>query len=72
MKELPGRREYLGTFLGSYVPPKDGQHLPQGLFGEANSNNSIPGLRFAHDQANNLVFRKAEIRTAKKTRYKVR
>ena len=48
MEGLPERREYLGTFLGRHASPEDGQHLPQRLHGEADSDISTSRLRFAN------------------------
>ena len=70
MKRVPKRGEHIETFLGSYASSKNGQHLPQGLSREANSNISIAELYFTHGQANNLALRKAETRATKITRYK--
>ena len=68
MEGLPGRREYLGTFLGSHSSLEDGQHLPQRPSGEANSNISTSGLCSAYGQANNLASRKAEAKATNITR----
>ena len=71
MEKLLGRREYLKNFLGSYTSLKDGQHLPQRPFKEANNNISTPGLCSTYGQVNNSAPRKAKTRTSnKKTRYK--
>ena len=38
MEGLPRKREHLRTFFNRHAPPEDGQHLPQGPLGEADSN----------------------------------
>ena len=68
IEELPGRREYLETFFGSHASPEDGQHLPQGPSGEADSDISTPGLHFAYGQANNPAAHEAKTRATNKTR----
>ena len=68
MEGLPRKKEHLRTFLGRYAPPEDGQHLPQGLPGEADNDISTPGLCFTHGQANNLAPREAKAKATNKTR----
>ena len=68
MERLPEKREHLGTFFGRHIPPEDGQHFPQGLPVEANSNNSTPGLRSAHDQADNPASCQIKARATDKMR----
>ena len=72
MEKLSEGRKYLKTILNSHAPPEDGQHLPQRLFGEADSNISTLGLHSTHSKANNQAFRKAEMRTPCKKYYKAR
>ena len=66
MKGLPGKRKRIRTFFGHHAPPEDGQHLPQGLPREADSNISTPRLRSAHGQANSPASHKAETRATDK------
>ena len=66
MEELPGRWEYMRTFLGSHVPLEDDQHLLQRLSGEVDSNISIFGLHLTFDQAKNLAPHAARIKTTNK------
>ena len=61
-------KEHLGTFLRSHAPPEDGQHLPQGLFGEAESDISTPGLRSANGHANDPAPRETKARAIDRTR----
>ena len=67
MEGLLRRKKHLGTFVGRHVPSDNSQHLPQGPFGEAKRNISIPGLCSAHGQANDLASCKAELRATDKT-----
>ena len=53
MKRLSERKKHLKTFLGHHVLQEDGQHLPQGPSGKANSDISHSGLCSAHGPANN-------------------
>ena len=70
MERLPGRREYLGTFFGGHAPLEDGQHLPQGSPGEADSDISTSGLRSAHGQADNPALHQTKARTTNRMCYK--
>ena len=68
MKRLPRRREHLGTFLGSYAPPEDGQYLVQGPSGEADNNINTLRLYSAHGQTNNPASHKVETRATDRMR----
>lgn len=41
------------TLFGNYAPSKNGQYLPQGLFGKIDSNISTTRLYITYSKANN-------------------
>ena len=66
MEGLLGKREHLGTFLGSHAPLEDGQHLSQRLSKEADNDISTSRIRSTNVQANNPALHKAETRAIDK------
>ena len=72
MKRLFGRKEHLRTFFGSHAPPENGQHFPQKLSGEADSDINTLGLCSTYGKANSQATRKVEMKMPSKKCYKAR